>query len=180
MKLTWLRCGLSIVSAIVGLAVLALWVRSYFLFDEWVWHKVFFPRDTVIVQQLHVGSKRGALCLENERDKSGDIDWIETEKTDRGGFNHTAYHGAQGFWWKDYGFHYDSWQKNSGEFEITSHAVYVPMWALALGCGVMPVVEFRRRRWTRQRRAGGLCAQCGYDLRAHAAGEKCPECGTPK
>jgi hypothetical protein len=26
----------------------------------------------------------------------------------------------------------------------------------------------------------GLCPKCGYDLRAHAHGEKCPECGTPK
>jgi hypothetical protein len=24
----------------------------------------------------------------------------------------------------------------------------------------------------------GMCAVCGYDLRAHVAGQKCPECGT--
>jgi hypothetical protein len=33
--------------------------------------------------------------------------------------------------------------------------------------------------WTRRRRPPpGHCRKCGYDLRAHRAGERCPECGT--
>jgi len=39
------------------------------------------------------------------------------------------------------------------------------------------------RRWLRQRAAWGrcvkgCCVKCGYDLRAHAEGQRCPECGT--
>jgi hypothetical protein len=35
-----------------------------------------------------------------------------------------------------------------------------------------------RRRWRGEMRVEqGLCVRCGYDLRAHAKGERCPECG---
>ena len=54
----------------------------------------------------------------------------------------------------------------------------IPGWALmvlsalaALGIGV----------WQHRKRtiAGNVCVACGYDLRAHRPGDKCPECGTP-
>jgi hypothetical protein len=39
------------------------------------------------------------------------------------------------------------------------------------GLGIHDVVVSRRERL-------GLCSHCGYDLRAHGVGERCPECGT--
>ena len=33
-------------------------------------------------------------------------------------------------------------------------------------------------KFTRRRPKPGCCGKCGYDLRAHAAGARCPECGT--
>jgi hypothetical protein len=43
----------------------------------------------------------------------------------------------------------------------------------------IPFLAFRSIR--RQRRSArlGLCPKCSYDLRAHAPGSACPECGTP-
>lgn len=49
----------------------------------------------------------------------------------------------------------------------------VPLWPLLLGFGVLPVIHVKRR--IRPKRLG-LCAACGYDLRATP--DHCPECGT--
>jgi hypothetical protein len=53
----------------------------------------------------------------------------------------------------------------------------LPCWVAAAGLLVVPAwrgaLVFKRRRRSR----AGLCAACGYDLRATPG--RCPECGTP-
>lgn len=47
---------------------------------------------------------------------------------------------------------------------------------IAMTAVFIALAFFRRRIQVREERAvGGLCEQCGYDLRASA--ERCPECG---
>jgi hypothetical protein len=53
--------------------------------------------------------------------------------------------------------------------------VATPHWAVVLPGVAWPVARYRRRARERRRRRGGLCANCGYDLRAGHA--RCPECG---
>jgi hypothetical protein len=71
-----------------------------------------------------------------------------------------------GFWWFK--------SSSAGGYTL----VGIPYWSLVVCTAVPPLVGLARTwRRTRRRRAG-LCAECGYDLRAHAKGERCPECGT--
>ena len=56
----------------------------------------------------------------------------------------------------------------------------VPHWFALLATSPLPILWIRGRmrmlRAARRQRAGH-CLHCGYDLRAHAPGQKCPECG---
>jgi hypothetical protein len=47
----------------------------------------------------------------------------------------------------------------------------------ALLLAAHPLLTYKRQRAALRIRYG-LCAMCGYDLRAHGSGQKCPECGT--
>ena len=54
-------------------------------------------------------------------------------------------------------------------------AAVVPFWAMIVPAGLPPVVAGTRALRRRARRRAGLCATCGYDLRASTGA--CPECG---
>jgi hypothetical protein len=64
------------------------------------------------------------------------------------------------------------------ERQMTYYWVQLPHWLAAMLLAIMPAIFLIR--WLRQRRsarraAAGLCAACGYDLRATP--HQCPECG---
>jgi hypothetical protein len=61
-------------------------------------------------------------------------------------------------------------------YPLYSWRASVPFWAIALTVGVVPLARLAGRvRRRRARRAGLLCGNYGYDLRATP--ERCPECG---
>jgi hypothetical protein len=61
--------------------------------------------------------------------------------------------------------------------------IIVPAWVpLGLCAGVCALLFLPiRHRWrTALRAREGLCLKCGFDLRAHQVGARCPECGMVK
>ena len=83
--------------------------------------------------------------------------------------------------------HYDPWgqlrlwSSHPAPFfkDIRGTVTTIPYWMLVLLTAIPTLLG--GRRWLKNRRLAkrGLCHQCGYDLRAHHPGDRCPECGTP-
>ena len=58
----------------------------------------------------------------------------------------------------------------------------IATWATSLGLAALAFKKSLRdsdKVLRHKRTQAGLCPECGYDLRAHEFGQKCPECGTP-
>ncbi|HSI34931.1 MAG: hypothetical protein ACAI43_27060 [Phycisphaerae bacterium] len=66
----------------------------------------------------------------------------------------------------------------NGTYSATNGRLAVPLWLVLLVTQVSPAIAFVRWRRRRRLRRVGSCPKCGYDLRGHAAGARCPECGT--
>jgi len=62
--------------------------------------------------------------------------------------------------------------------EISYCSVTLPQWSLLVPCPWAPLLLWRRWARRRFRVKKGLCLKCGFDLRAHQPGQKCPTCGT--
>ena len=62
-------------------------------------------------------------------------------------------------------------------FKSDEYGAEVPFWFVCAATTPLPLWWLRRRVRGRRRLAEGLCAGCGYDLRASS--DRCPECGRP-
>ena len=93
-----------------------------------------------------------------------------------------ARHGALGFGWSDTKL-WGSIGSGSGWSDFHGATVTVPHACPVVITAIMPIVWLARRvrAWSHQKRQDrirlGLCTVCAYDLRAHAPGQLCPECG---
>ena len=56
-------------------------------------------------------------------------------------------------------------------------SITIAYWLLLPPTLILPTIAIVRHRRRRRRERGNLCPICGYDLRAHNTGDRCPECG---
>lgn len=163
---------LSMLSLLLCVTTCALWVRSYYIQDDWqYWHLVkrhapeadFGDSDHYFEINLYTNSDQFMLRWEDPFPTSYD----ETLPQ----WNHSTFRASPlssgGSLLNYFGF----------DFYISPHKfgggdVAAPMWFAAILTSACPVTWVITRA---RRRRIGLCRVCGYDLRATP--HRCPECG---
>ena len=156
-------------SAVLCLAVLALWARSYWVSDVWVW--VGYP----------LGGKapeHRASLLSHSGQFS--LNWQRTSLDPGGRYTSRLLHEARRppveFWRTPVAGIVPAFLNRIG-FALFDTHVHAPAWSVALAFGLVAVFCSRPRWGPLLRRTRiGVCPTCGYDLRATP--ERCPECGT--
>jgi hypothetical protein len=159
---------LTVLSIVLCLAIVGLWVRSYWVQD------VFEHCDQGTRRHQMAMSYRGVICLIAEQDLLG----MFVDFTSISGFGYhsrVAEPREVGFAWRFLGF--DGWSYVWDVFPKFEYQYYVfiPDWFILAIAAILPSVRGisslrRRRAWV-----PGRCRQCGYDLRATP--DRCPECG---
>ena len=164
------------VAALVGLLLIAAWGNSYRR------HAVVGWSDTR--RPFNLGATRGSVAVRHVRIDSPD----NSVRFGAGGWYHNSSSAtpmAPGFPPRDCNIYWSLGPFNflrggqsagsgfaSGGWRVSGHELIVPFWFVAL---VLIGIFALLIRLTRPRPTRGLCATCGYDLRASP--ERCPECG---
>jgi len=86
-------------------------------------------------------------------------------------------------WWPDtlhpIGFEVATLYRTGRHSYNYDRSITIPYWFPLLFCSLFPTYWLYRRLRPRPTDLPDHCQKCGYDLRAHNPGTKCPECGTP-
>jgi hypothetical protein len=154
---------LTALSLLLCMAAVVLWVQS-------CWDPLLLRRTLSRGSSMAVGSEAGGVNV-TWRDW-----WISTGPSPYRWVRMGRTSPAR-FRWRTLGFGVEWWQQvqRSGSLRA-SRSVTLPYWFLAAATAAIPGARLSHR--LRLRRRLGLCARCGYDLRATP--DRCPECGTVK
>ena len=162
--MTWIRRSLYSLVLLTWLALIALWIQSYWFMASYglSYGMASFPirmiiscRGTILILYHHPslppGTRYEFRCVRLSSLPAN-----------------ARYRGELTF----------GWSKSPLFLDRNRQAMIVfPHWASA--AALLPFVVIPSIRWWRRRRIRpGICANCGYDLRATP--ERCPECGTPQ
>ena len=157
---------LSALSLLVCIAATTLWVRGYWTSDWFGW---IAARPDGSQRALWVCSGRGGLGFTARYDPPG-------LGSSRGGYSHGTSlpkYGAMN--WHNsarggFGFYVAAVQDPASGVRLIGVCLPAPV---VLMCAALLPARYLRRR--RRPTPAGICAHCGYDLRATP--DRCPECG---
>jgi len=169
-------CTIAFLLLAIGFA--AFWLRSLWTYDRYIYRAD--ARHDYVVQ-----SYRGVLFLQRN--------WIRFDRYDGPDvILPPPYHSGEiqfesGY--REFGDGMDAiiWRK-SGRLGFAyleepyvdgiGYCLVLPYWFLTV-LSLAPMVWMGTGLLRRRRAPSGRCSHCSYDLRAHAVGQKCPECGMP-
>jgi hypothetical protein len=150
-------------SLLFGLATSALWIRSYWRYDQYGVR----PNSSAFTLYSNRGGLSVSLTEPSGRSTGG---WVTGDAKTAPSYGILAFR----FRWR--------------EMTIDAYAGYMmyltyyhsyfafPHWAVVILSSLRPAFWFYKKRRHTSRIAGRLCLRCGYDLRASTV--RCPECGT--
>jgi len=169
------------ISLLLCVAVVCLWVRSYWATDAWGRFGYFIPTHEYRQEIVYVNRGTVALTLWSYKIDDRSVRQFEVRAA-KGSFLHRwgpmkyalPWPAPQG-WERVLVVRVFKNVRNGGAPGVGNGVnVFVSYWVLflltAIGPGLWMWGWWRRRRWRQ-----GFCRECGYDLRASP--DRCPECG---
>jgi hypothetical protein len=174
----------TVLSLVLACAAILLWARSY-----WVSDAATFTRHSGPAVSSTVWSTSGYLALHrlepaaprtfpsNDPPPGWSYQHVPAQHNNPSRFLRSRYSHSQ----MGVTNHDRTWTPRDGPFANTRERAWLlPYWMPTAALLALPLVRLLtsgRRRRRASRAAAGLCAACGYDLRGHASGQRCPECG---
>jgi hypothetical protein len=168
----WVTDSLLALCFLPGVAMLALWVRSYYITQGYERITVHISGGRFIRHIYSVRSTAGTIYA-GRSDEVRRAQPEDRQQTDGEYYRLTAARAAGiiPFWKRRFGF--DTTQLPNG-MRLYIFALPHPILAALLALpGALWLRSHIRKRWCR---LAGHCSRCGYDLRATP--DRCPECGT--
>ena len=172
----WLNRLFNLLTAICGLllvAVIAIWVRSYFASDIIRYQ----PRIDYVLHAYDVGWGKGYIAIAAYRASHPAPSVVRRQSRPPFRLDGTGFVSVQSFYLL--GVRVTSNVTFAMiNTKVREVSLFLPCWLAALLSACLPafrLMRWRARRLIRQRRERGHCVRCGYDL--CATPDRCPECG---
>jgi hypothetical protein len=189
----WMFNGLAVLSLVLCVATIGLWVQSRRRIDVLSYRNDrYYPNQWVnwmsqgssVAGGINLYYQSGSVECSHAatiRELAGTLHASHTKRfefrtweTDQYPF---AWENVPTTIWRRLGFEFGNDRALNSKV-IHYHGVWVvfPHWFAATVFGTAPLVWIVIHWRGRRRAASGLCARCGYDMRATP--DRCPECGT--
>jgi len=175
----FVRLAVAMFSLLLLLATLSLWGRSYRKSDGFNRYRrdlaganTYHDTTGIFVTRGMVGGGYLRMYLPATQDWPADARWrFSTVDAQPVSWAHR-------FWVLGFGYWNTKLPRTPAFQRMDVVGVTIPLWFVAMLFAIAPGAAARRlwhERRRRRRVAAGLCAACGYDVRASS--ERCPECG---
>jgi hypothetical protein len=179
------------VSLFLCVAVVVVWIDSYYQTLAWRWNHYVSSSNVVRSDGWCSADGRLGVCVIQTRNNLGPVVSIERDSSKekllyRDGWG-TEYQTGMRLqrkwiypthnWWERNVIFVRSQYSESPRLMITSssYTVAVSYWVLFMVSGMWPGLWMWCWWRRRARPTAGVCSKCGYDLRASP--DRCPECG---